>query len=450
MKNSPASTLQLESLVSISVRIISTLLAFAISIVLSRLLGADGFGEYTFALTVTMLVAVPLHTGLSHLSVREVAARSKDLRDGWGRQLLSWTDRLAWSYFAFAAIFFGAAWLLMDAFNMRVNERILLAIAAGLVLVLTMPLTASRSSVLRGLGFANLGQLADSILRPGILALFLLLLSVCKFGSEVSPTSIMLLHGASGLIALLVSVILLKKIVPITGTQPDGRGNAEWTRALWPFYSVAALQLLNSSIDVIALGALQPSEQVGIYKIAAQLGALTSFGLMAINPILHGRFSRLYAANQIDKLQNDVSRSLIYISALAAPPAFILLAFGEPLLAWAYGEEFAKGYLALQIIVLGQMANVGFGAVAALLNMTGHERDTIFAMIAAAIANLLLNIMLIPYFGLVGAAIANAISIFLWNVILWVRVRQRINIESSVWGLVSLLIAKISTKRGHQ
>jgi len=72
--------------------------------------------------------------------------------------------------------------------------------------------------------------------------------------------------------------------------------------------------------------------------------------------------------------------------------------------------------------------------------MTGHERQTAYGMSVAAVVNIFLNILLIPRFGMFGAAIATACSIVIWNILLWHAVRKHLGINSLV--LVSLVKRK--------
>jgi O-antigen/teichoic acid export membrane protein len=84
------------------------------------------------------------------------------------------------------------------------------------------------------------------------------------------------------------------------------------------------------------------------------------------------------------------------------------------------------------ILAFGQLINVLFGPVGILLNMTGHERDTMRGLTMAAVLNVLLSLTLIPMFGINGAAIASAITLVICNVLLWKSVRKRLDIQSAI------------------
>ena len=88
-------------------------------------------------------------------------------------------------------------------------------------------------------------------------------------------------------------------------------------------------------------------------------------------------------------------------------------------------------------LALGQLVNAGMGSVGALLNMTDHERDTLRGVAIAAVANVVLGLVLIPLYGLEGAAIATAVPLIIWNLLLRQAVWRRIQIETLAFSLPS-------------
>ena len=70
----------------------------------------------------------------------------------------------------------------------------------------------------------------------------------------------------------------------------------------------------------------------------------------------------------------------------------------------AFGAEYSAAYLPLVILSIGQLVNAGTGSVAYLLNMSGHEQDTMRVYFVAALVNAVLNFILVPKYGMFGAA----------------------------------------------
>ena len=95
------------------------------------------------------------------------------------------------------------------------------------------------------------------------------------------------------------------------------------------------------------------------------------------------------------------------------------------------------GTRTLTILSVGQFMNVVAVSVGLILIMTGHEDDTFEGLAIVTIANVILNVLLIPIWGLKGAAVANAVSTIIWNILLGMRVvHRRLGIYPSTFGLI--------------
>ncbi len=418
---------------SISIKIINTLLVFLLSVLLARLLGPEGYGVYAFTLSILMLVSIPIQAGLPTLVVRETAKAfgNKDWPLVFG--VSRWAVRLIYvfSLFLFAIIavilWAGQGWIGPP------YEDVFLA---GMFFIPLVAMIMTQSAAVRGLGRVCLGQLSDSVLRP-VFFLILLLATLWLAPSIVfKPHQAMQLQIISTFIALCISTGVLWRLR--AKEQKDinvvRQESAAWFRAVFPLMLVAGFQLINAYADIILLGLIRTDEEVGVYRVAVQMGNLVMFGLVAVNQVLHPHFAELYSNGDKERLQRLVTSSAKIIFGFAIPPALLFVFAGEVILKVFFGEEYMSGSVALGILTIGQLANAAFGSVGALLNMTGHEKDTVRGMMIAAVVNILLNIFLIPMFGISGAASATAISYFVWNAVLRYYVRKRLGIESFGWG----------------
>jgi O-antigen/teichoic acid export membrane protein len=243
------------------------------------------------------------------------------------------------------------------------------------------------------------------------------------------------LQALAALLAFAIGALLFLRARPhaVKGASPVYRGR-EWLIAAVPLAFAASMQILNSNIDIIMLGFFEPAEQLGVYRAVVQTSTLVGLGLMAVNPVVAPQFSRLYAQGDQRRLQRVVIRSARLIAALTIPVAVVMIFFGDKVLSLVFGPAFSTGYVPLVLLTTGELGNALFGSVATLLNMSGHESRTARGVAIAAGTNVVLNLLLIPSFGLVGAATATAISTILWNSILWWDVRRHVGINSlAIW-----------------
>ena len=106
--------------------------------------------------------------------------------------------------------------------------------------------------------------------------------------------------------------------------------------------------------------------------------------------------------------------------------------FGKPILG-LFGEEFKNGYLSLLILIVGQLVNALSGSVGYIMVMTGKQKQASIVFAISAALNIIMNLIFIPIFGIAGAAAARAASLILWNVTLVFYIRNRLDLNSTIF-----------------
>ena len=402
------------------------LLAISVTLVLARTLGSSAYGIYSYVFVVVCLLAIPAQFGLPRLVVRETArahaAAEWPILKGFWR----WAGLIALSGSILLALLSAiAAWLFADAFS----STQLASFAWGLALLPLLVLGRLRGAALRGLQHVVAGQMPDTVIRPAILVLAVLALA---FTTETALTAsvAMALHVGSAAAAFIAGAILLWRAQPteIYTATPRFRAR-QWTAAAIPMGITTGMLLINQQADIVLLGFFVTADEVGVYRVAAQAAMLVAFGLQVVNLVASPQFSRLYTRGERRQLQRLAVLCARASLAIALPVALVFIAFGQPLLAFVVGQEYVSGSIALAILAIGQLVNAGMGPVVLLLDMTGHERIVTRTVTIASVGNILANLVLIPLFGLNGAAIASAATFVFWNTMLARAVKQRLGIH---------------------
>jgi len=419
---------------SLSLKLASVLLGFILAVLLARSLGPEQYGVYGFTLTLVTLIAIPAQVGLPHLLVRETA--KAEVRSDWAlmRGLWRWAARYVFISSLILLTFVGS---IVFLFGHHLNEHRLQALIIALPVIPLIALGNIRGAALRGLGRVFLGQLPEKVIRTAAMILFVgtLIAAGGEIGRTFSANSALTLYVASAALAFAVGAALLWANRPegVTHETSARTKTAEWRRAVIPLALISGVQVLNSNVDMLLLGMMRTDEEVGLYRVAVQLGTLVIFGLTAINMVLHPHISRLYQSGDHQALQRLVTLSSRIILLFALPPVLVLVFLGGPVLTLLFGADYQPAHVALALLALGQLMNAGMGSVGALLNMTGHEQDTMHGMLIALTLNIVLNLALIPLLGIAGAALATALTFATWNIILWRMVRRRLGIKASAF-----------------
>ncbi len=416
---------------SMSLKIANVGLTFLATVLLARLLGPAEYGVFAFVYAVISLLSVPSEFGLPALVVRETARGI--LRQDYAavQGIWRWSGRtIAWISFSIAVFTLAGLWI----FREPIAGPRSLTFLCALALVPLVALGDLRGAALSGLHRIVAGQLPEFLIRPGFFALFLLAFFLLG-ESVLTASSSMLLYVASAALAFGVGAWLLHRLAPTAVHQAVPRfENRLWLLSALPLAFISGLQLIDQQASILLQGFFLQDEAIGIYRIASQVSLLASFGLMTINLVLAPRFATLSAKGDTPALQRLVTNSarVILLINLILTVGFVV--GGRIFLRIAFGPEYEGAYLPLVILLAGQLVNSAAGSVGQLLNMSGHERETVRATVVSALLNIVLNLLLMPRWGIDGSAVATSFSLIVWNVLLWWAVRKKLGINSLAFG----------------
>lgn len=388
--------------------------------ILSRLLGADGYGAYAFATAWALLLAVPAMLGLSQLIVREVATYR--VRGDWNltRGLLRRSNQavLAASVAicgSAAAVFYVLGWPAAPLF-----EPTLL----GLTLVPLLSLVAVRQSAMQGFGAVVLGRVPEALVAPALMIVLVLtfdavlpsgLSTLWAVGSQVLAAGI----------AAAIGVYLLRRTVPkdVIAAEPlDDR--RRWLLGVLPILVASGIQAVNIQAGTILTGGIAGPEEAGIYSVSVRISLLISFLLLAAVPSLMPTIAELQERGEAEALQRLLTRAarLIFLGSL--PLALSAIVFAEPILS-LFRVDLGAGGTTLRILCLGQLVLVATGLAGTILIMVDEAGQTVWAVAAGTAVNLVLSAVLIQDFGAQGAAVGTAVSIALTNIMMVYRLSRR-------------------------
>ncbi|TYP95630.1 Membrane protein involved in the export of O-antigen and teichoic acid [Fodinibius salinus] len=199
-----------------------------------------------------------------------------------------------------------------------------------------------------------------------------------------------------------------------------------------PLFLVTTMNVVIAQTDILMLGFFMDEADVGIYHIVYKIGILTIFVLSAISSIAAPKFSQLYHDDKIEELEKSATQTTKLIFFTTLPIVIVLILFGEFILSF-FGSEFVVGYQPLLILLVGQFINSVTGPVGYLLSMSEYQNMVRNTTIIAGFSNILFNALLIPLWGIIGAAIATGSSLAMKNLINYYQVKKNLGID--MWGM---------------
>lgn len=196
-----------------------------------------------------------------------------------------------------------------------------------------------------------------------------------------------------------------------------------------PLWAAGVMIILIEWSGQIIAGVYVASEQVAFLTSAQRLSLLTTFVLIAVNQVAAPKFAACAKLGKFEDLRLTSLFCSRVMVCIATPILFFMLIFPE-LLMGLFGEQYKQGANLLRILVIGQFINVITGSVGFLLNMTGFENDMRNIVFLSGAIALLLNFILIPIYGVTGAAIATSIAIALQSLFAVYMVRRRLGFNT--------------------
>ncbi len=205
-----------------------------------------------------------------------------------------------------------------------------------------------------------------------------------------------------------------------------------WIKQALPFLLVSGFVVIIEQTDIVMVGAIRGDRVAGLYAAAAKTAGLVALVLVSVNAIGAPMFSTLLAQNRRTQLQRLVSASAVYAfwpSCLVC----IVLAVGAPLVLSAFGPGFSAAAWPLRVLLIGQFVNAAAGSVGWLILLSGGQNVAARVYGWVALIHLALLAVLIPAFGMIGAAAATTLTMSLWNVWLHAEVVRRLDVHPSIF-----------------
>lgn len=194
--------------------------------------------------------------------------------------------------------------------------------------------------------------------------------------------------------------------------------------SFWIFLSSSGILVYNYT-DTILIGYYMTEADIGIYRVAFQFTSIASLVAIAFVNSLYPRVSMWGTEQEIHSVESALSRAFTYSLLLALPILAGGWILGDRLLYFFYGEAFATGAPAMVILLATQVAFIFMTLQTMCLNALDRPRDSFKVTAVSAMVNVILNILLIPGFGILGAAGATFATMVL-NAVLSYRLLNRI------------------------
>ena len=404
-----------------SLQVLSKVLTVFIGIVWARNLGVTDYGKYSFIISVVTIASVPVIAGLPQLLIRQVAIFQLEKKLNELKGLLYWSK---YSALLISVVVISIISMLnyFDIFEPDISNYILLA----MILIPFQGMLLIQSSTLNGLRFPSLAQLPSLVFSPFIVLLSIAIVFITNL--EINLQSVITIQVMSVISSWCLSFWLINSKTKYLSSVKPKYKIKDWSYTLVPFAIITIVGTLSSEIATVILGVIGSKESISYFKVAIQATALISLGLGVVNTIIAPQIARFYKALEMNEAQALLDKSVRFSCFISIPICISLILFGDIFISILFGVEYSEAIHPLRILCIGQMVNCFMGSVGFVSNMTGNERASLKFSIIALIINVFLQIVLIPIYGAIGAAVSIVISLSFWNVCLGLYIKSRIGL----------------------
>lgn len=375
-------------------QIVSSILSILLGIFIARNLGDTAFGKYSFAYTFVIFYSIFLDLGYNTLLIREVS-RDKSIANKYVSNLLSFRAVSALIVFVFVVVTIN----LMGYPSDTKNVVYLFALYIFLESFSNIYKTIFRA-------FERMEYEAAITILSNILRVSLALIVILVGYGLVA---IGLVFIFSNIFDLLISTIVCERRFVKSRTEFDFSFFKSTIKLALPLVMISIFATVFVRADTILLSILKGDAVVGWYNAAYNLvlglRVIPQLFVSALFPMLS-----YYYVTSRTSLKVVYEKYFRYLFMLGLPTAMGATLLSDKIILFFYGSEFTNSIIALQILSWDILLIFLYTILGGFLISIDRQNEMAIAAAVTAVVNVIINIVLIPYYSYVGAAVATVSS----------------------------------------
>ena len=410
------------------------------AIVLVRVLGEKGFGVLSLGMSLLVVASLSVSLGLPQAIIRFVprsAARGNE-DEGTAVAVRALALIVLAGTLAAVALTFAVQAVSVGVFH-KPQLAAVLSVLAWAIPIEALRLGLAAATVSRHTTAYEAGSNVTRIVVGLVLA-----------AAFAGPLGLGLRGAALGVLAgcgagAAVALVGVARVFPALLRRPwralrTGVPMKELFGFALPMVLTRLAQIGLYEINTVLAGYWLTNVQVGIYAAASRLAKFGTVGLVAVGSILRPSISSLHTQKRVRELDEVfvIATRWVYMITM---PLLVFIAMRSRQLLGLFGPSFPDGTVALVALCIGQMVNVSTGNVGHMLAMSGRQMLQLADNVAVMVLNVALCVLMIPRFGLLGAAAGGAMAMAAVNLLRAAQVWWLYRITAYRWRVVKVAVA---------
>ncbi len=404
--------------------ILVKLFNLAYRIIISRFLGVEGYGFFSLVFAIFNTAAIIAVMGINYCLSMYIPyyAVKKEQAKVRGIIFSSIGITLITSVLAGCVLFFGADFIAMKMHSLALVP--LLKVAAFGVPFYTLFLNLQK--VMEGFKVVKYSITVEavySVLRV-LTVVFFLAIGSAIMGAVVS-------YVVSTIFAAVIAFgIINKKLIKLTKIKEyDSSMLKKVLFYFWPLLLTNIMVPLMSWTDTLFLGYFKNPHEVGLYNAAVQMGGLLVIVLTGFNSILLPLMAEAYAKRDMHEMRRIYYAATRWILLITLPILLIFVFFAQTILALTFGGDFGGASRVFIILSCGFFATTFLGVSNGILYSIEKTKVVLANTVLVFILSIVLNIVLIPRYGMIGAALGTAFASIFINSLRALQVKKILHIH---------------------
>lgn len=418
-----------QSAVILAARVFGSGAIFVLQALMARMWGSDLLGEYLLLIAAINLIAMVMPLGFATVGTYFT---SRYIAQGQGRQLRAFMVR------AYAHIGLVCATLLVlgypaTRFLGEAGAVLAQVFVPSIILAAALAVVFLNGAVLVGLRRPIAGYMADAVFRPLAIIAAFALASVFSMPAERIGSMFWMLAAIYGLVALIHFAFVVGPVRTLPeGTGPIAGEARQWWRYAVPWVLISIATDFFFDIDLLLLAGMLDRHTLAVFGVCAKIFSLVSFGVSAVYAVTMPDMFASAAKSDTDGLHARVGDANLVATGLAVV-LFSGAALGAPLVLRLFGPGFEAGAAPLAILCLGLVVRGIFGPASLVLSMRDKPAASLPAVFGGVASLIVFNLLLVPRFGLMGAAVAALSAMTLWSAALWFTALRGTRVDVSIF-----------------
>jgi O-antigen/teichoic acid export membrane protein len=374
----------------------------------ARILGASGWGVFSYAISIASLLMIFSDIGISDLVTREIVQK----KDGY-KSFLSTALVIKISILIISSLFI----VFLGPLISHVEKASVIFPIIAIVLFF---------DALRELGLAinrAFEKMERDIIVKSITNTLILVLGIILINTNPTPKSVAIAYATGSFVGFLVIAFILNKELKTIISKFDKKIVSEVIKTTWPFALISLIAVIMGNTDVYMLGIWRDSTEIGLYSSVQRIWQFlpiipTTFATTLL-PILSRE-----AHHDNVRFKNILEKSLSITFIVGIPITIIGIGFSDLIINTVFGLDYSKAIPILKIIMIMSIFSFPLIPLSNAVFAYNQQKSLMLAYISGIIINIAANFALIPNYGAIGSAVATLFSTFIVTSIVWLKMKK--------------------------